>query len=208
MSDLLATIVKDIEDTIDEIKNKVPPQHFKDLELGFINILKTDLDSAQSLLDKITSGNATLTAKEAKILSYLKESVAKVETTANNRDNQAYVSVLNMIEKSLDQVEQDMKNISSNITADKIESTKTLIKSTTDTSYKALTSFLSTMTPENLESNKANVDKKIDEILDRYVKAIKIISPSIPDEKLSSMKEKVKELLTKEYDSFCISTKK
>lgn len=208
LSDLLATIVKDIEDIIDEIKNKVPPQHFKDLELGFINILKTDLDSAQSLLDKITSGNATLTAKEAKILSYLKESVAKVETTANNRDNQAYVSVLNMIEKSLDQVEQDMKNISSNITADKIESTKTLIKSTTDTSYKALTSFLSTMTPENLESNKANVDKKIDEILDRYVKAIKIISPSIPDEKLSSMKEKVKELLTKEYDSFCISTKK
>ncbi len=205
LNDLLTTIVKEIEDILEEIKNKIPPQHFKDFEVGFINILKTDLDSAQSLVDKIISGNAKFTDAETKILNGLKESINKVETTVNNRDNQAYISVLNMIEKSLEQLEQDMKTISSNITADKIESTKTLIKSTTDTSYKSLTSFLSNMTPENLANNKEVVNQKIEEILDRYVKAIKIISPSIPDEKLSNMREKVKTILTKEYESFCIS---
>lgn len=207
LNDLLSTIVKEIENIIDEIKNKVPPQHFKDLELGFVNILKNDLDSAQSLLGKITSGNANFTDKETQILNGLKTSISKVESTINNRDSQAYVSVLNMVEKSLEQLEQDMKNISSNITVEKIESTKSLIKSTTDTSYKSLTSFLASMTPENLESNRELVNQKIEDILDRYVKAIKIISPSISDDKLSEMREKVKNILKKEYESFCESHK-
>ncbi|MGL4862183.1 MAG: hypothetical protein ACRC4T_03545, partial [Cetobacterium sp.] len=207
LNTLLSSIVKEVEGILEEIKNKIPPQHFKDFEVGFINILKTDVDSAQSLFDKIISGNAKFTDSETKILNGLKESINKVETTVNNRDNQAYISVLNMIEKSLEQLEQDMKTISSNITAEKIESTKTLIKSTTDTSYKSLTSFLSNMTPENLANNKEVVNQKIEEILERYIKAIKIISPSTPDEKLSIMREKVKNILTKEYESFCIINK-
>ncbi|MGL5662275.1 MAG: hypothetical protein ACRCW8_00605, partial [Cetobacterium sp.] len=207
LNTLLSSIVKEVEGILEEIKNKIPPQHFKDFEVGFINILKTDVDSAQSLFDKIISGNAEFTDSETKILNGLKESINKVETTVNNRDNQAYISVLNMIEKSLEQLEQDMKTISSNITAEKIESTKTLIKSTTDTSYKSLTSFLSNITPENLANNKEVVNQKIEEILERYIKAIKIISPSTPDEKLSIMREKVKNILTKEYESFCIINK-
>ena len=207
LNDLLATVVKEIEAIIEEIKNKVPPQHFKDLEVGFVNTLKNDLDSAQSLLKKINLGNTSFSEKEAKILNNLKESITKIETTVNNRDNQAYISVLNMVEKSLEQLEQDMKNLSSNITAEKIESTKSLIKSTTDSSYKSLTVFLSNMTPENLENNKEIVNQKIEEILDRYVKAIKIISPSIDDDKLTTMREKVKSVLSKEYESFCIAKK-
>ena len=207
LNDLLATVVKEIEAIIEEIKNKVPPQHFKDLEVGLVNTLKNDLDSAQSLLKKINLGNASFSEKETKILNNLKESITKIETTVNNRDNQAYISVLNMVEKSLEQLEQDMKNLSSNITAEKIESTKSLIKSTTDTSYKSLTAFLSNMTPENLENNKDIINQKIEEILDRYVKAIKIISPSIADDKLIAMREKVKAVLSKEYESFCTAKK-
>ncbi|MCQ8213003.1 hypothetical protein NON08_10765 [Cetobacterium somerae] len=207
LNDLLATVIKEIEAIIEEIKNKVPPQHFKDLEVGFVNTLKNDLDSAQSLLKKINLGNTSFSEKETKILNNLKESITKIETTVNNRDNQAYISVLNMVEKSLKQLEQDMKNLSSNITAEKIESTKSLIKSTTDSSYKSLTTFLSNMTPENLENNKEIVNQKIEEILDRYVKAIKIISPAISDDKLTNMREKVKIILSKEYESFCASKK-
>lgn len=208
LNDLLATLVTGLESIIEEVKNKIPPQHFKDLEVGFVNILKTDIGSAQSLMDKIAAGNPSFTDKETKILNCLKESVSKVETTVNNTDNQAYVAVLNMVEKSLEQLEQDMKNVSSNITADKIESTKALIKSTTDTSYKALATFLANLTPENLEANKDAANKKIEDILDRYVKAIKIISPSIPDEKLASMRAKVDSVLTKEYESFCATNNK
>lgn len=205
LNSLLENIVKEIEGILEEIKNKIPPQHFKDFEIGFINILKNDLDSTQSLFNKIVSGNAKFTETETKILNGLKESINKVEATVNSRDNQAYISVLSMIEKSLEQLEQDMKTISSNITAEKIESTKALIESTTDSSYKSLTNFLSNMTPENLADNKEVVNQKIEDILDRYTKAIKIISPSIPDEKLSNMREKIKATLTKEYESFCVS---
>lgn len=207
LNDLLTTIVKEVEAIIEEIKNKIPPQHFKDFETGFVKTLKSDLDSAQSLLSKIDLGNANLTDKENQILNSLKESVSKIEATVNDRDNQAYISVLNMIEKSLEQLEEEMKNITSNITVEKIESTKSLIKSTTDTSYKSLTTFLSNMTPENLENNRALVDQKIEEILDRYVKAVKIISPSMPDDKLSNLRDKVKNVLFKEYESFCINHK-
>lgn len=208
LNDLLSTLVKEINSVISEIRSKIPPQHFKNLEIGFINLLKSDLDSAQSFLEKINLGNTNFSEKEKQILTNLKNSISKIETIANNRDDKVYVSVLNMVEKSLVQLESDLKDASANVTAEKIESTKDLIKSSTDSSYKSLTDFLSTITPENLENNKENIYKKIEDILDRYTKAIKIISPSIPEEKLSATREKIKAILIKEYESFCSSQKK
>lgn len=202
LTQFLSTTIKDINDIIEEIRSKVPPQHLKNLELGFVNILKTDLDSSKTLLEKFTPNDNSLTEKEKQILSNLKTMVEKYETLINKRDSQAYIATLNMSEASLNKFMESLKAISSNLTAEKIESTKSLISSNTQESYKVMTRILASLTPENLSQNEEIANKKIEDILDRYSKALKIIAPNTPDEKISSIRAEIEKVLKDGYKSF------
>lgn len=201
--ELLVSIIKDIQDIIEEIRNKIPPQHMKDLEVGFINILRKDLDTSKSILDKIDFGNKALTDKENEILASLKSTLDKYQALVDSKDNKVYTQVLDMSEKALEKLEEEVKTLTTQVTVESIESTKNLVKSTTQGAYKSLSDILLTLTPENLANKEGELNTKIDDILDRYIKAIKLVSPSISDEKLEDIRAKIKDVLKSEYESFC-----
>lgn len=207
LNDFLLSIVTEINDIVKEIKSKIPPQHFKDFELGVLNIVKTDLESTKSLLNKFELSSKVLTENEKNILNNLIETVNKYEDIISKQDTNAFSAVLDMSEKSLDNFVSFLNTTSDNFSVERIEIAKDLAIISTREAYDSLAKTLAKMSPEHLAENEALVDEKISTILERYANIIKIVSPNSTKEKIENMKAKIEKTLKDEYSSFCLKSK-
>lgn len=201
-TELLNNNLEELQKIIETIRDRVPAQDVKVLELGIINLMRKDITNYKSVLDKIVSGNSNLSDMENNIIVALKNNLDKYEETINNEANTAYLSSISMSEKAISDFKNSLTKISTNLTPEKIDEIKLTISAKTSNLYNDVNNILKEATPENLAANKDKFDSKVSELLERYEQAAKIIIPNIDSEKLNLLTQKIKETLEKEYDSF------
>lgn len=191
-----------ISGIIEEIKAKLPPQDIKNIEKALVDLLRKDIDSSKNILGKLSVSEETLDNYEKKVVETLKETLDAYEESLNKDENSHYVKVMNMTEKSMKVMKDELTKLGSEVTEDQIQHAKKVAALDADSIFSAVGDVLKATTPKNIEANKPKFEAKIDEILGRYAQAAKLINPKLEDEKVKEIKDKIEKTLKDEYASF------